>query len=270
MNKLNDYSTDKIFLRLLNNKSKQNYWNYISELRKRKSKEIFDKSIILIQSKSVQERIIGINILSQFGFPRLHKKKILKKFFNLLKTEKDKYAIKSILYGIGHNNEDLSKKQLEFISSFKNHKSCIIRHSLVFALLTKTENIAIETLIKLTYDRDSKTRDWATFGIGTQIEIDNQEIRKALWKRVEDRDFNTRDEAIAGLAKRKDEKIKKILIEELKQIDQNGSLILESIEDYNDKDFIKLIELQILQNRKNPKVKEKLLLDTLEKLKKSG
>nr|WP_315239513.1 hypothetical protein [uncultured Flavobacterium sp.] len=261
------YSNEKIFDRLLSNKSNKNYWKYISELRKRKSKDIFKKSIILINSEIAKERIIGIDILAQFGYPRLHKKIILKKFFSLLKTETDKYAISSLFYGIGHNNDNLTNKEIDLISSFKKHKSSRVRYSLAFALLTKEESKAIETLIELSKDRDSEIRDWATFGIGTQIETDNQIIREALWKRINDKDENTKYEAIIGLAKRKDKKIKEVLKNELLKIDEFGSLILEAIEELNDKEFITLIEEQIKRNKVTKNLNEEWLIDTLEKLK---
>ncbi|MFD1604030.1 hypothetical protein ACFSJW_09015 [Flavobacterium artemisiae] len=267
LKKLINYSNEKIFTRLLGNKSNANYWNYVSELRKRKSKDIFEKSILLMESKIAKERIIGIDVLAQFGYPRLHKKIILKKFFHLLKNETDKNAISSLFYGIGHNNEDLTIKQIDLICSFKKNKNSKIRSSLAFALLTKEEPNAIDTLIELSKDQDYEIRDWATFGLGTQIETDNEDIRNALWKRINDKYETPRFEAIFGLAKRKDKRIKEILVTELENIDEFGSLILEAIEEFNDKEFISLIEKQIEKNKKLKKVEESWLLKTIEKLK---
>ena len=73
--------------------------------------------------------------------------------------------------------------------------------------------------------------------------------------------------AIAGLSKRKDVRVKDILRKELKKINKHGSLILESIEDYEDKDFIPLLEQQIQTNKKTNQVSEEWLLACLEKLK---
>jgi len=265
---LTNYSNEKLFDRILNNKSNKNYWKYISELRKRKTKDIFEKSIELTKSEISKEKKIAINILAQFGYPRLHQKEILKTYFNLLKTEKDKNVISSILYAIGHNNDNLTEKQIDIVCSFKNHKSVNVRHGLVSAILTIDKTKPIITLIQLTKDKDSDIRDWATFGIGTQIETDNPIIRETLWKRINDSDENTRFEAIIGLAKRKDEKIKDVLKNELLKIDEFGSLILEAIEEFNDKEFIILIEEQIKRNKVLKKVNEDWLLETLEKLKK--
>jgi len=268
VNKLTNYKTEKIFERLLTNKSKENYWKYVSELRKRKTDEIFKKSVLLTKSKSVKERIIGTDVLSQFGFPRRHKKEIIKLFFELLKSETDKKIINSILYGIGHNNEKLTNKQVEFLCSFGNHKSVYVKHSLVSALCTIEKDIAIDTLIKLSNDRDSDIRDWSTFGIGSQIETDNEKIRTALWNRISDKDEGAKFEAISGLAQRKDTRIKEVLKTELENLDEYGSLILESIEVFNDKEFIPLLEKKIIENKESKKVNENWLLDTLNKLNK--
>lgn len=261
-----NYSTEKLFERLLNNKSNKNYWNFIGELRKRKEKGIFEKSIELTKSEIAKEKIIGINILAQFGFPRLHSKEILKTYFDLLKTETDKNIISSILYGIGHNNDNLSEKQINIVCAYKNHKSVNVRYSLVYALLSIDQIKPIDTLIELSKDKDSDIRNWATFGIGTQIETDSKIIREALWERVRDEHKITRFEAIVGLAKRKEENIREVLKNELLEIDENGNLILEAIEEFNDQEFIILLEEQITRNKILKKVDESWLLETIEKL----
>ncbi len=267
MNKLINYKNEKIFERLLTNKSKENYWKYIHELRKRKTDEIFEESVLLTKSKSVKEKIIGIDILSQFGFPRRYKKEILTLFFELLQSEIDKRVLKSILYGIGHNNEKLTLKQIELLCSFRNHKSVYIRHSLVFALCTIENDIAIDTLIKLSNDRDSDIRDWSTFAIGSQIDTDNEKIRTALWNRISDKDEGAKFEAISGLAQRKDSRIKDVLKKELDNLDEYCSLILESIVYLKDKSFIPILEKKIIENQETKKVNQDWLLETLNTLK---
>lgn len=264
--RITNYSNEKLFDRLLNNKSNKNYWKYIGELRKRTEKSVFEKSCELTKSKIVKEKIIGINILAQFGYPRLHKKEILKIYFDLIKTETDKNIISAVLYGIGHNNENLTDKQIDVICSYQDHKSINIRHSLIHAILGIDKSKTINTLIQLTKDKDTTIRDWATFGIGTQIETDNEPIRNALWERVTDKDKKTRHEAIVGLAKRKDENIKEVLKKELLEIDNSGALILEAIEELHDKEFIILLNEQIKSNQVLKKVDEDWLVETIEKL----
>jgi hypothetical protein len=261
--KIPTFSTEEIFIRLLKNKSKTNYWRYISELRQRRTLDIYQKAVGLTKLTDKNEKIIGINVLAQFGYPRKHKTQTLKTYFDLLKKEKDINVISSTLYGIGHNNENLTDIQINLLCNYQYHKSATIRYSLIFALLGIENKNAINTLIKLSKDKDLDIRDWATFGIGSQIEADNLEIREALWERVTDTDKNTRDEAIAGLAKRKDQRVKEILKKELDEADNFSSLTLEAIENFNDKEFIKLIEQKIQKNKTEQTVNEDWLKITL-------
>jgi HEAT repeat protein len=65
----------------------------------------------------------------------------------------------------------------------------------------------IETLIVLSRDRNEEVRDWATFGLGSQCEADTDLVRAALFERVNDEHFDTRSEALMGLARRGDERV---------------------------------------------------------------
>ncbi|WP_299680675.1 hypothetical protein [uncultured Dokdonia sp.] len=261
------WTSEKIFTRLLNNKTQKTFWENIRELRKRPNKEVYNKAFKLANSKIEKEKIIGIYVLAQLGFnPRFQQEKTVDLYFKLLENEKSPKVISAILSSISHNNENLNEKQISKLIEFKTHKFVNVRFELTLALSCLENENAIKTLIELSNDRDSDTRNWATFGIGTQLENDTEEIRIALWNRVTDKDKITRLEAISGLAKRKDRKIKSILKTELENIDEDGSLILESIELFNDKDFISLLEKKIMDNKKSKKVNEDWLLETINKL----
>ena len=261
------WTSEKIFTRLLNNKTQKTFWENIRELRKRPNKEVYNKAFKLANSKIEKEKIIGIYVLAQLGFdPRFQQEKTVDLYFKLLENEKSPKVISAILSSISHNNENLNEKQISKLIEFKTHKFVNVRFQLTLALSCLENENAIKTLIELSNDRDSDTRNWATFGVGTQLENDTEEIRIALWNRVTDKDKITRLEAISGLAKRKDRKIKSILKTELENIDEDGSLILESIELFNDKDFVPLLEKKIMDNKKSKKVNEDWLLETINKL----
>ncbi|MGI9119845.1 MAG: hypothetical protein ACR2G7_06975 [Acidimicrobiales bacterium] len=59
-------------------------------------------------------------------------------------------------------------------------------------------------LIPLSGDAVEDVRDWATFGLGSILDIDSQAVRTALAARLDDAHFDTSCEALVGLAKRKD------------------------------------------------------------------
>lgn len=68
------------------------------------------------------------------------------------------------------------------------------------------DDAAIEVLIRLSRDADPHVRDWATMGLGSQVELDTPAIRDALRARLGDEGGGaaTCGEAALGLAKRKD------------------------------------------------------------------
>jgi hypothetical protein len=61
---------------------------------------------------------------------------------------------------------------------------------------------AVDAVIALMDDEDDFVRDWATFVLGTQFNVDSSTIRQALWKRLDDADPEVRGEALVGLARR--------------------------------------------------------------------
>lgn len=64
-------------------------------------------------------------------------------------------------------------------------------------------------------DTNETVRDWATFGLGAQRDEDSAEIRDALRKRLNDTFEDARNEAIWGLARRKDQIGLKSLLQRL-------------------------------------------------------
>jgi hypothetical protein len=70
------WTSEKIFTRLLNNKTQKTFWENVRELRKRPNKEVYNRAFKLANSKIEKEQIIGIYVLAQLGFdPRFQQKK---------------------------------------------------------------------------------------------------------------------------------------------------------------------------------------------------
>jgi hypothetical protein len=65
----------------------------------------------------------------------------------------------------------------------------------------------VDTVIRLSADDDASVRDYACFSLGQQwAEVDMPAVRAALVARLEDDDNDTRCEALAGLARRQDQR----------------------------------------------------------------
>ncbi|MCU0323443.1 MAG: hypothetical protein MUE72_13580 [Chitinophagaceae bacterium] len=237
-----NWTDDKLIYRLISNKTDKSHWDNISVLRKRPSEELFAKCVELTKSDNTKIRKIGIDILAQLGLPpRPFLKDTLKIYFELLDTETDPDVLMSLLYSIGHNNEKLNKMQIDKICSFIYNDNSLVKEGLVSALLGIDNLTAIETLIKLSADKLSHIRNWATFGLGTQIERNDKNIREALWERVNDKHQETKLEAIVGLVKRKDDRVKEIIRRELIG-GEYGTLLFEAIIVTQDKEFIPLLK----------------------------
>lgn len=235
------WTSEKIFTRLLNNKTKKTYWENIRELRKRPNLKVYNQAYRLSNSKIEKEKLIGIYVLAQLGFnPRFQQKKTLKLYFSLLKNEKSPKVISAILSSISHNNDILYEEQISKLIEYKKHRFSDVRFQLALALSFIENKDAINALILLNEDKHPDVRNWATFGLGEQTKINNDKIIEALWKRVNDADEETKFEAILGLSKRKQIQVKKNIRREL--IAGNfGSLLFESILEFNDKDFLPLL-----------------------------
>jgi HEAT repeat protein len=76
-------------------------------------------------------------------------------------------------------------------------------------------DLAIRSLIELSIDPEDAVRDWATFGLAQMIKSDTPAILEALRARLNDADPDVMNEAISGLAMRKDPEVIPVLIREL-------------------------------------------------------
>jgi HEAT repeat protein len=255
----NDWTTEKLFFRLINNKSDKTYWDNITALRKRPTIEVFDRSIELTNSLDARIRTIGINVLAQLGSAsRPFRAETVVRFFELLQSETDPETLRVLLVSIGHNNERLTKEQIANLCEFGASPHGLVREGLVFSLLRIRNPKAIDTLILLSSDKSSYIRDWATFGIGSLNDSNNKKIRAALWVRVDDEHLDTRCEAIVGLARRKDIRVREIIKREL-QDGEYGTWLFEAILEFGDKQYLPTLRRTFKTSSKDSSVEERWL-----------
>src|SRR5205814_7161779 len=125
----------------------------------------------------------------------------------LLETDQDVQVLSAACIALGHLHDP---RAVEPLVRLKDHPSEDVRYGVVFGLSGQHDDLAIATLIELSADQDSDVRDWATFELGTILDIDGVDtppLREALPARLSDPDDDTRAEALAGLARRKDERV---------------------------------------------------------------
>jgi HEAT repeat protein len=127
------------------------------------------------------------------------------------------------------------------LAQLANHASEDIRCALAYALGGRTDNVSIDTEIRLSGDQDVDSRNWATFAIGALLELDSPAIRDALAARLTDADDEVRGEAIGGLAKRQDERAVEGILRELEQPDVM-TLAIEAAEAMPRREFLPGLE----------------------------
>jgi hypothetical protein len=250
-----DWTSEKIFSRLVHNKSDKTYWDNIGELRKRPKEDVFQIAYRLAEYKIDKEKCIGIDVLVQLGFePRFRQQDTINLLFKLLDKPQSEDVLFKIFFGIYWNNNNLTKEQILKLIEFKNIISKDVRYSLTMALLGIKNQKAIDTLIELSQDKFSKIRNWATFGIGTISEKNSEKIVNALWKRTNDKHQETKLEAIVGLAKRNQIKVKQQIIRELEN-GEYGILLFEAIEILDDKSFIPYLEKNLKSSKNDRSIR---------------
>ena len=116
------------------------------------------------------------------------------------------------------------------------------KHNKLLLLRTReASDFELETLVEWSRDEESQVRDWATFLIGSQLNADTPEVRQALRDRLNDPDFDTRCEALVGLARRRDvsgvEQLKRSL-----QGDMVSTMMIEAAGYYGRSDFVPILQ----------------------------
>ncbi|HEY9754351.1 MAG TPA: HEAT repeat domain-containing protein [Oculatellaceae cyanobacterium] len=139
----------------------------------------------------------------------------------MLDTENDPDVLCALGWGLGHLDLEFPTRCLTRLSG---HSDSRVRYGVVGGILRNECPEAIAAKILLSKDDDVDVRNWATFGLGT-MEMDNDEIRHALAKRLDDSDCEVRFEAISGLAKRGDTRVLKCVQELIAQGDFEADAI---------------------------------------------
>jgi HEAT repeats len=159
------------------------------------------------------------NILGQLGRTIDHGHDFPEECFlaisDLLQREKESLPLLSAIHSLGHIGSVLA---VPMIVEHRFHVNADVRFAVACALASfANDKRAAAALLTLTQDSDEDVRDWATFGLGILGELDSEESREALWQRMGDPNRNVREESLAGLSKRQDQRALPKLISESKQ-----------------------------------------------------
>lgn len=176
-------------------------WEAISALHWRGSQEVLDYALEFSRSDSSDERMAGAYVLGQLGVPvRTFPEACFQALLGLLEDQ-DNQVVRAAIMSVRHLDAD---RAAPHILPFGRHQDSEIRFAVAFALCGVKNGDAIAMLVTLTNDSDAAVRDWATFGLGSQSNVDSEEVRAALVERSRDDDDDVRYEAVIGLGRRCD------------------------------------------------------------------
>jgi hypothetical protein len=183
-------------------------WEAVDALRGRLDRETLEALIGLTRDSESRPRRLGAMLIGQFGHvapdaPTLFPEERFAALRDLLADERagpDRpEVLASAAVAFGHLGD---ARCVVLVSPLAGHPVAGTRLAAAMALATHDD--ALDALIGLSRDEDAQVRDWATFALGRQTTLDTPALRDALRARLDDADFDTMSEAVAGLAARGD------------------------------------------------------------------
>ncbi len=218
----------------------EHYWALVGDLQRLSGPNTFEAMVDLCRANSEAKQRLGLNVLAQLGYEsgRPFLEQTLPIVISFCESTGSVPVLRDALAALGHLHDP---RGLESVLHLVEHPNEDVRwqvaSSLPFVAGDPPDPRSVEALITLTSDEDSDVRDWATFGLGTQLEIDDERIRQALMDRLDDPDGDTAGEALVGLAARHDPRVVERISARLEQ-PSVGNLIIEAAEKMGDSRFL--------------------------------
>jgi HEAT repeat protein len=220
---------DKIFSQtLMGDYDDESPWDAVRTLHRTGGREVFDRAAEWCRSHDPLRRARAADVLAQLGGTVDHPsnnfpEECFSVVSTLMQREKDPLPLLSAVHALGHIGNPLA---VPLVIEHRIHTSADVRFAVACALGNfANDPRAVNTLLELIQDVDDDVRDWATFGLGVQGDLDSEEIRDALWQRMSDTSRNVREESLVGLGKRKDQRALPVLITELNQTEISDRII---------------------------------------------
>jgi hypothetical protein len=214
------------------------YWAHIRALHFRANRDVFEEAVGLCANPDPISRAVGADILAQLGvradYPFADESAPI---LVALLADREPQVTASALYALGH----LGMGESAHFARLASHASEDVRCALAYAFGGRTDHTSVDTLMALSADQDDDTRNWATFALGALSEEDSPAIRDALAARLTDVDDEVRGEAMAGLAKRLDERAVEPVLRELSETSVM-TLAIEAVEAMPRPEFLPHLE----------------------------
>jgi HEAT repeat protein len=201
-------------------------WDAVRVLRRRNGDEVFQLAAAYSRSETAIHRARALDVLAQLGAgqpssERPHSSESVSIALKHLGDENPLVA-RSAAWALAHLQGDAATSAL---IAARKRADAQLRLAVAFGMAGSERPDAIRTLIELMEDDDTEVRNWATFGLGNAGAengpparlgtLDSAAIRDALRKRLTDSFRGVCDEAIWGLALRRDPTALRLLLDRL-------------------------------------------------------
>jgi HEAT repeat protein len=188
-------------------------------LQQSRSREVFEAMVKRTVSHQASDRKLAALVLMRDP-GRTYEEEASAAIAAMTAIEIDEEVLGALAYAVKHLGLD---NCTEFLSQVAQSKNAETRYAAAFALGGRSDDaLAIKTLIALSKDSDDDVRDWATFGLYLDAQHQQpvtENIKEALFARIDDTHDETRYQAIAGLASCQDLRVIEPLIAALESND---------------------------------------------------
>lgn len=167
---------------------------------------------------------------------------VVPKLITMLETSDDPDVLIAALSALGMAwDEAASLAVLPYAAHADARVRLVVTQALPGGIETaEAKERVMAALIALSSDSSAEVRDWATFGLGSMLDIDTPDVRDALRSRLFDSDIDTRLEALVGLAERRDPTVLDILRDELRA-DTVEWLVVDAARAFADPSLVPLL-----------------------------
>jgi HEAT repeat protein len=219
------------------------YWDSVRELQKRGTRAVFDIAAQLCAGEEPHSRSVGLDVLAQLGYE--NGRPFLAESLPIalrLARDSETTVRRSALSALGHLGDARALPELlDHIGDSDRGTRLEVAQAIPSVLGDSPQSAGIAALITLSGDAASDVRDWATFGLGSLLDVDGEEIRQALTRRLDDPDGDTAGEALVGLGRRRDrgilDKVRALLVDP-----SVGNLVVEAAGELADPSLVSSLE----------------------------
>lgn len=234
------------------------FTSLIRALHRRTDRGAFDAALAAACSPDLPRRIVGVHVLGQIGYlaDRPYQCEALAALLTESGRADDDELVAATVSALGYVADPLARPG---ILRHVDHPDPEVRRCVAAALpacavaeipgpdagprpetapglkadtYPDADADIVHALIALTRDPAAAVRDWATFGLGSQLRTDSPAVRAALADRLDDPDGDIAGEALLGLACRRDPRASARVLRRLE--DDPGNLIIEAAEELAD------------------------------------